>query len=117
MTQETEKRVTTEDILGEFGFRLVWSVSDHWADVKVYEILARDENAEPVFAHREWKSLPGDSVTDVSEAEVYCEGYVKWDGCAELDQGAPHWCGPDDFVRHCVLLKHIYLRAFELMGR
>jgi hypothetical protein len=34
-------RVTQEDVFGEFGFRVRWSVLDHWADFTAWEIVGR----------------------------------------------------------------------------
>lgn len=84
--------VTVEDVLGEFGFRLRWSARKGWADGM-------------------------DVVAKIDEAEPYLAGFVKWDGCAELDQGCPHWCGAHGFGKHIDLLAYIWRRAHELMGR
>lgn len=113
-----EKRITVEDIFGDFGFRVKWSVVDHWADIEVYEVESRgtELNSKPQF-HRKGAACSPDGVEDISEAEKYLEGYIKWDGCTELDMGCPHWCGPSGYVTHCELLKYIYRRAHELMGR
>lgn len=114
--KDTNKRVTTEDILGEFGFRVRWSVSNTWADVAVFDITGRDANSNvALFNRRDWVALP-DPVESIEEAESYLEGFVKWDGCTELNQGQPHWCGPEDYKKHIALLRYIYRRAFELMG-
>ena len=107
---------TIEDILGEFGFRLVWSISAYWADVKAYEITSRNPDGTPNFNREGWGSLP-DPVPTIDLAEMYLDGRVRWDGCSELDQGCPHWCVADQFKRHCNLLRYIYERAFELMDR
>lgn len=116
MTQE--KRTTTEDIFGEFGFRVRWAVSDYWANVEVYEIIAIECDTERVlFAREDARCLPTDSTDNIDGAEKYLEGFVKWDGCTELYQGQPHWCGPDGYKKHIALLEYIYKRAFELMGR
>jgi len=103
----------TEDCLGEFGFRVVWKVLPHWADVRVYEITSR-EDGTPGFDRRGARSLP-DPVHDITDAEVYLKGYIKWDGCSELDQGCPHWCGPIYYKKHIALLEWLYKRAQELM--
>lgn len=93
----------TEDVLGEFGFRLVWEVNNYLANVRVYSLREIDEdNQHPDY---------------LGSCEAYLTGFVKWDGCTELDMGCPHWCGPEQYVLHGNLLKHIYHRAFELMGR
>jgi hypothetical protein len=113
----SDKRTTTEDVLGDFGFRMVWSVSDLWADVTAYEITGRgmEENA-PLF-ERKGATCGPDHVESHEDAEEYLDGYVKWDGCTELDMGRPHWCGPYGYKKHCALLRYIYERAFQLMGR
>lgn len=108
----SEKRKTIEDA---HGFRLVWSVSDTWADVTAYEMTGTFMDGSPCF---ELESGNGcDATENIDEAEVYLSGFVKWDGCTELDQGQPHWCGPNGYKKHIALLRHIYIRAHELMGR
>jgi hypothetical protein len=113
----SEQRPTSEMIFGDFGFRLEWLVQDHWADVKVYLITARDGTDNTPFYNIEGWTSSHEQTTDIAKAEKYLEGFVKWDGCAELSMGQPHWCGGRDFAKHCALLKHIWTRAFELMGR
>ena len=76
-----------------FEFRLEWNVDKHWANVKAFQTLKYDNE------------------------DKYLEGFVKWDGCTELNQGQPHWCGPQQYKAHFALLKYIYHRAFKLMGR
>ena len=115
MKETEERRVTVEDVLGEFGFRVRWSVTDYHAEVEAYELVS--SVPEKVFAQKNWRSLPSDVTTDIDEGEIYLTGFVKWDGCTELSQGQPHWCGPDGYKKHIALIKYIYHRAFELMGR
>lgn len=104
----------TEDVLGEFGFRLVWEVDNYRAKVTAYKIAAFAGDA----IQFESVSGTGEQFTaDLDAAEKYLTGLVKWDGCTELDMGCPHWCSPVDYVLHGELLKHIYHRAFELMQR
>lgn len=113
MTPTETPRITIEDVAGEFGFRILWSVKDHWADFTVWAIVSR-ENDKPLF---ELKDNCAEDTDDTEKAEIYCTGFIKWDGCAEIDQGQPHWCGAEDFKKHMALLKYLYLRASELMGR
>lgn len=104
----------TEDVLGKFGFRVVWSYAEHWSDVVAYEITGY-ESSKPLFNRKNWNSLP-DPVESIDDAEPYLGGFIKWDGCAELSQGCPHWCGLNSFKKHCDLLKYLYCRARELMN-
>lgn len=111
MTQpERIKRSIREEILGEFGFVLLWEVDRYWANLKVYKITGRDENNTALFGEF------GKTSSVINEdSETYLDGYLKWDGCCELDQGCPHWCGAHNFGYHILLLKHIYERSAELM--
>ena len=119
MLDEELWRVTTERALvdedGLFGFLVVWSVQNDWANVKVCEVTAEDGDA-PLFLRAGWRNSQ-ETVRTPEHAESYLTGYIKWDGCAELDQGCPHWCGVEGFVRHVRLLRYLYHRAYELMGR
>jgi hypothetical protein len=112
----TKNKTLTEDILGEFGFRVVWSWTPTWADVKVYAIESRgvDAASTPLF-RRNGCTGSGDVVLDIADAEVYMEGFLKWDGCAELDQGCHHWCEEQDFIKHCMLLRYLWQRAHQLL--
>jgi hypothetical protein len=108
----------TEDCLveftGGFGFRAVFSYYEHWTDLKVYEITSRTIDGMPSFDRAGATSWP-DPVDSIDDAEIYLKGYIKWDGCSELDQGCPHWCGPRDYKKHIALLEHLYRRSQELM--
>lgn len=115
-----EKKTFTEDVLGEFGFRVVWSYLPHWADFKVYEINGRyDGSGEAIFGKASWKNS-SETVTDVAEAEPYMTGSVKWDGCSHLDFGRGgylHFCGMDCYAKHCALMKYLWEKSRELVGK
>lgn len=107
-------KTTIEDILNN-KFRAAWQAENYSAKVTVYEILWMEDGA-PVFQDAS-ASVGPTPVSDTERAEVYLSGFVKWDGCTELDMGCPHWCGPDGYKRHIALLEYIYKRAHELMER
>lgn len=52
----------------------------------------------------------------MKKLEKYLEGYIKWDGYCELNQGCPHWCGAHSFGNHILLLQHIHQKAAELIS-
>lgn len=107
--------IIVDDILGEFGFRVVWrEVNEYIANMEVYKVASLTAEGFPEFAAGRFMS---DRTQDTNEAEVYLEGFIKWDGCTELDMGCPHWCSPEHYQQHCDLLKYLYHRAMELMGR
>jgi hypothetical protein len=103
-----EWRKVEEQILGDMGYLLRWTVSKTWADVVAYRIAGLTEDGIRLYGH-DLRETPNDDDTDV-------DGYIKWDGCAELDQGCPHWCGPRYFKMHIALLTYLYQRAQQLMG-
>lgn len=102
-----------EDILGEFGFRLDWVISEGWADVVAYEMTG-SEDGKPLF-DRKNADHSGDFVDSIENAKPYLTGFVKFDGCSEFEISRVHWCGPVFYQKHFQLLEHIYKRAFELM--
>lgn len=116
------QRITIEDYdpMGDgFGFRCKWAVRDHWADVEVFEVVATGDSNSPdkkFFELKDWQRS-GDDTEDIEKAGPYLTGFVKWDGCTELDQGQPHWCGPHGYKKHIAILKYIFVRAHQLMGR
>ena len=70
-----ERRTTIEDLE---RFRLVWSVEDHWADVKVFEITSHAVDASPLFAKEDDIGIIG-LVESVDEARPYLPALV-WPG-------------------------------------
>lgn len=101
-----------------FGWIVHYEFSDYWCDVKAYEIVMLDSErrgAQKYFQRKDAVTSP-DPVETTEEAEVYLEGYVKSDGCNELDAGRPHMCSLEDIKAHCSLIEHVYSKAIELMG-
>ena len=113
---DEETEYLTEDILGDLGFRVVWVIKPYVARMKIYDVHSFcPDTGKKYFDRIDWESLP-DNVEDISEAEIYAEGQVKWDGCTEIDWGQPHWCGEFCYIKHIRLIEYIYKRASELMG-
>ena len=109
-----EKIELIEDVLGDFGFRVRWQYLPHWADVEVFEIVGRDDSGKMYF-ERKGAMQSMDQVETIDEAQPYLEGFIKWDGCAELNQGNPHWCGVRSFKKHADLLQYIWNKSGELL--
>lgn len=104
-------RKSEEFVFGEMGYLLHWTVSNSWADVVAHRITGRTRPEGVALYGYDFKETPPPD----DDADI--DGYIKWDGCSELDQGRPHWCGPRDYKMHMALLTYLYRRAFELMGR
>jgi hypothetical protein len=114
MTTEPEKKTLTEDVGGMFGFRVVWEYLPHWCDFKVYALASHDDDG-PVFRRKDQPDSM-DLVPSVADAEIYAEGYIKWDGCSHVERHECHLCGANSFKMEMALLKYLYCRAMALMN-
>lgn len=114
---EDENIITIEDAsAGDgFGFRVKWRVTETCAQLEVYEIVGRDND----HAYFELKDSPiCEHTADLDSAEKYLTGSINWDGCSHLYfQKYLHVCGAGAFKKHISLMRYLYLRASELMGR
>ncbi len=106
----------SEDILGEFGFRVEWHYASHYANVKAFNIEARgmDASRTPMFPRKDSYTSP-DHVLETENAEPYLEGTLKWDGCSDINQGDHHGCDEQFFIKHSLLLRYLWTRAHQLM--
>lgn len=112
----SEKRLVVDDCLGDFGFHVLWNVSDTWADFTVYEVVARQSpDSSALYYKKGWQSSD-ELVLSVDAAEAYGDGFIKWDGCSESNFPKWHFCGARDFKKHIALLEWLYKRAGELMA-
>jgi len=108
------KRLGFEDVGGDFGFRCQWIYDGHRAEVVAYQIMGRDHIDQPLFGHECADAEPTEGTPK------YLDGFVKWDGCSQFifEQGEyQHLCGADSYHQHIQLLRYIWRRAFDLMGR
>jgi hypothetical protein len=82
----------------------------------VYSISTREEG-QPGF------NIAGNAVSgvdftlDTLTAEAYLKGSIKWDGCSDVNFGYHHWCGPEFWAKHVLLLQYIFTKAFLRMRR
>lgn len=86
METETKTQLIPHDAPGVV---LTWELKgDHWMDWKAYLVTAHgeDEHGEftvPLFEQdRAVSSM--DTTANVTEAEVFAEGFLKWDGCFQF---------------------------------
>lgn len=62
-----------------------------------------------------------DTTYELDEAQRVIDGYVKWDGCSDLDffpdrNGNDHFCGKNNAMGLGLLIGEIYEFARELLG-
>lgn len=114
----SEKIKLIEDILSENGFTLRWEILPHWVDVVAFEKVGIELGEPPKTVYPRKDGTSSEHLTlSLEDAEPYLSGFVKWDGCTELDQGSTHWCGLSGYKNHCDLLQYIYTRSQQLMSK
>jgi len=98
------------------NFTVVAKPSSHHCDFDVYEIASR----EPTIT---W-SLPDkcspEFTEDLSKAEKFLHGFIKWDGCSnwhfDIQDGCMiHFCSADESQAIGNLFRELYLIADELI--
>lgn len=53
---------------------------------------------------------------DISKAECLFEGFIKWDGCMEMNFDNPfHVCGPEDILDFSKILIELYKMAKQMI--
>jgi len=53
--------------------------------------------------------------------ELYLRAYIKWDSCCHFhfgdEDGYLHLCGAEHIKQHFAIIKRVYAKAFEVMGK
>lgn len=121
-SQSIDRLTTIDGNEDDVRFIIVWCADNHWADFKVYRaeegrFTGKDKTLTPFFQPLD--IVPGqswDMTPDIDKANPYLEGFIKWDGCSEM-QFSDHLCGATGFYHHMAVLEFIYKRAAFVMGR
>ena len=113
--------------LADLGYAVVYKVFDYRIEVEVYEtaeMKSGDGTVEVMYPKGNFW------VTDPGEADVFLEGYVKWDGCSNWDfhpsdkgvaedgksqcRHMHHFCDREGLVNVGMLLSRIYDLATKI---
>ena len=105
----------------EFGFTVVWNrVEEHFVECCVYEVFSIDDKGVKYYEHI-GKDGEIEGKKDLETAEKYLTATIKWDSCSHFNfgdkDGYIHICGAHFYQEHIKLMRWLYNRAFELMGR
>ena len=118
----------TRCVENDFAIVLKWEESDegvHWIDFAAFIVVCHvrdtkgfDPKLPPeacVFNHRD---DPNQTTTNINLAEVFVNGFIKWDGCSEwsFTEGGFHACGLKHVERVNRIAQVLYHEARELMG-
>lgn len=101
----------------DIGYTVWTKTYSHWVEFKTYYLLWI-KDGKPSWNRSGHDSSP-DPVELLSEAEVFCSGDVKWDGCAnfhfdEQERCMLHTCGRDGIANIGILLGRVHDLAKEL---
>lgn len=76
-------------------------------------------NNEPFYEGIGGCGADDKSTNDITKANPYINGSVKWDGCSHVyfgEEGYIHLCGSSDFIRIGEILKSIYQDCYKIGG-
>ncbi len=89
-----------------------FKVDSHILNFRVFKVVAWDDAGKPIMyggSHRPVESM--------GEAEVFVDGFIKWDGCSNFEFGPPgimvHFCDREQAVGLGQLLGWLYDVAAE----
>lgn len=102
---------TNEDL----EFDIHWYGDTIILNFDVYEVIYQDNSGTRYYSAAGWVALPTDTTSDISKAEKYLTGTIRFDGCTEVSTEGQHWCGKDGFEAQVELISYIYTRSLQLM--
>lgn len=69
------------------------SAQGYSADVRAWRVVAEEQGGGLLYCLKDWQSS-GDWTPDTEQAEIFLDGFLKWDGCIELNMPVQqHFCG------------------------
>lgn len=94
----------------------------YWIDFEVFQITSypgttEDQKDSPAgefgVAMKGWKQSSDDVAgDDLDNAEIYCKGSIKFDGCSHFYwHEYTHICGIDEAAKHCAMVYRLFLKA------
>ncbi len=104
----------------DFSYVVDWKAEDWCMHFGAYLICAMPCDGDaggPSFQRRGGGSM--DWTEDISEAEPSLNGWIKSDGCSdiEFEVDGTHFCGATSFIDHIKLMAWIHNKAAEVIPR
>lgn len=94
--RSTEQILDEDGLLGSFTLVLYWKPSDedggiYWVDFELFEVtgMSHPEGKSAEYQRRDSDVSP-DPVLDLDEAEVTAYGFMKSDGCTQVEVNSVH---------------------------
>jgi hypothetical protein len=116
MSDANEKILRTVAARGEAVFTIACKPFEHYCEFEVFEILS----SEPTTLWNLPSGSRPDPTDDLSKAERFLHGSIKWDGCSnwhfDIQDGCMiHFCSAQDAAAIGVLFNELYEMADELI--
>jgi hypothetical protein len=116
MSDANEKILRTVAARGEAVFTIACKPFEHYCEFEVFEILS----SEPITLWNLPSGSRPDPTDDLSKAERFLHGSIKWDGCSNWhfdiqDDCMIHFCSAQDAAAIGVLFAELYRIAGELI--
>ncbi len=89
------------------GWLVRYEHSDTWMSFKAYEVMCTAIDGTDKQFHLKGARDGMSSTPDPDKADCL-DGFVKWDGCCEIDLGQPHWCGAGDVAQFCEVVRELH---------
>lgn len=83
-----------------------------WLNFRLLEVMQLDD--QPLYAAEE-HVRPGVLTKDARAAYAFASGFIKWDGCCEIEMDH-HMCGVHDARQVTAALLHVFSYAAEQHG-
>ena len=107
-------------VFDKLDYAVVYRVEDYSFHFNVFEVIGHDGDTGGCLFFRDNGDL-GRYTKDAREAKVTHAGYIKWDGCSNIDFDAEdsgqmmHFCGLDKVKQFSQLLVELYLMAESMI--
>ena len=106
-----------QEYIKELEIEVIYENKEYAVDFTCYEVTGTDSEGKRIY--QPLNGNGGDFTDDISKAEVFFKGYIKWDGCSHVffgdEQGYLHLCGKFSIKQLSDALKLVYNRCGELM--
>ena len=112
-----EVEMTETRHFDDLQFTAVVENHEHHADFTVYQIIGTLKDGKYVYDKKD--SDCTDPVENLTDAQIYLHGSVKWDGCSnwnfdEQDRVMLHFCRKEQAANIGILFSRLYEWANEL---
>ena len=90
----------------DLWYTFVVYVHDYNCEFLIYEINSQDD--ENYYWLKDGAMSSMEETVSLINAEIYCDGWVKWDGCSDWSFGDYHFCSKEQAMRVGIIMGIAY---------